>query len=283
MHLDRDAYLPLIDLALAEDLGSGDVTSHSVIPKECEWVAELVAREELRLAGLPVVRAVFERVDPELRVVPLIGEGQSVKPDEGVLTVEGSARSILSAERVALNFVQRLSGIATLTRAYVDALDGMDCQVLDTRKTCPGWRALEKYAVRCGGGVNHRMGLYDQIMIKDNHLAVCSGEATPIPIAIQRARENYPDLKVEVEVDTLTQARVAAESGADIILLDNMSLDQLKASVLEIGGRSMTEASGGITMKTIRAVAETGVDSISVGALTHSARAVDLALDVRRN
>jgi nicotinate-nucleotide pyrophosphorylase (carboxylating) len=187
---------------------------------------------------------------------------------------------MLSAERVALNFVQRLSGVATLTRHFVEAVEGTQAKILDTRKTTPGWRRLEKYAVQCGGGQNHRFGLFDMVLIKDNHLAALRDELpNPIEVAVQRARLRYPQLKVEVEADSLEQVEQGVSAGADIILLDNMTLEQLRAAVTQVKGRAQTEASGGVNLAGVRAIAETGVDFISAGALTHSARAVDIALD----
>ena len=196
------------------------------------------------------------------------------------MRIEGNARAILSAERVALNFAQRLSGVATLTAQFVEAVKGTSAKILDTRKTTPGLRHLEKYAVTCGGGHNHRIGLYDQVLIKDNHLAALRNEKpNAIAAAVQRARAAYPQLKVEVEADTLEQVEQAAAAGADIILLDNMKLDQMRVAVKKVAGWSLTEASGGVNLVTVRAIAETGVDFISIGSLTHSARAVDIALD----
>jgi nicotinate-nucleotide pyrophosphorylase (carboxylating) len=197
-----------------------------------------------------------------------------------LLKVSGPARALLSAERVALNFVQRLAGIATLTAQFVEAVRGTRAQILDTRKTTPGWRTLEKYAVRCGGGQNHRLGLFDMVLIKDNHLAALR-DARPnaIAAAVRRARENFPQLKVEVEADTLEQVEQALAAGANLILLDNMDLAQLRVAVAKCQGRAQTEASGGVSLSTVWAIAETGVDFISVGALTHSARAVDIGLD----
>jgi nicotinate-nucleotide pyrophosphorylase (carboxylating) len=278
--LDLDAYLPLIDLALAEDVGDGDVTSLSVIPADVIWSARMVAREDLVVAGLPVFDAVFHRLDPEVVVTHSVVDGDRVLSGTSLVTLEGKARSILSGERVALNFAQRLCGVATLTHSYVEAIKDFQCQILDTRKTIPGWRLLEKYAVACGGGQNHRIGLYDMVMIKDNHLAVLSNEENPIAAAVERARASYPSLKVEVEADTVEQAAAAAAAGADIILLDNMTVEALRRCVELIDQRSKTEASGGITLDSIQSVASTGVDFISVGALTHSAPAVDLALDI---
>ena len=196
------------------------------------------------------------------------------------MVVSGPTRAILTAERVALNFVQRLSGVATLTEQFVDAIKGAPAKILDTRKTTPGWRRLEKYAVRCGGGQNHRFGLFDMVLIKDNHLAALGGEfPNAIAVAVQRARTKYPRIKIEVEADTLEQVEQAAAAGADIILLDNMTPEQMRGAIKVVNGRARTEASGGVSLGNVRAIAEAGVDFISVGALTHSARAVDIALD----
>jgi nicotinate-nucleotide pyrophosphorylase (carboxylating) len=232
----------------------------------------MVARQPLVLAGIAFAEAAFHpnKTTAHIKDAELVAKGAKL------LTVEGNARSILTAERVALNFVQRLSGIATLTRQFVDAVRGTAAKILDTRKTTPGWRRFEKYAVHCGGGQNHRFGLFDMVLIKDNHLAAVSGN---IALAVQAARKKFPSLKIEVEADTLDQASAAAEAGADIVLLDNMTSEQLRAAVKLIGGRSKTEASGGVTLATVRQIAETGVDYISVGALTHSAPAVDIGLD----
>lgn len=280
LKLARDAYLPLIKLALAEDLGRGDVTSLSVIPESLVWSACMVTREPLVAAGMEVFCDVYREIDSTVECVSHVNDGTAVPAGETLMTLKGRAVSILSGERVALNFSQRLSGIATLTQRYVAALEGLPCRILDTRKTTPGWRALEKYAVSCGGGHNHRMGLFDMVMIKDNHLAVLADEVNPIAVAVERARKKFPECQVEVEADKPAQAEQAAVAGADFVLLDNMSLDEMRESIALIRGRAATEASGGITLDTIRAVAETGVDSISVGALTHSAHAVDLALDI---
>ncbi len=278
--LSLDACSSLIDLALEEDLGEGDVTSLSVIPDSLEWSARMVAREELTVAGIPVVTEVFRRLDGNIQIIDSVEDGDRVTAGATILGLRGKARTILSGERVALNFAQRLSGVATLTRRYVDAVADYPCEILDTRKTTPGWRQLEKYAVLCGGGTNHRVGLFDMVMIKDNHLAVLSESPNPIEAAVAKARAAYPSIKVEVEADTVEQAAVAAEAGADVILLDNMSVSDLRESLERIDGRSKTEASGGITLDRIPAVAETGVDYISVGALTHSAASVDIALDI---
>ena len=269
-----------VELALAEDIGSGDVTTLAVVPAEATAAAIMVAREPLVVAGLALAEAAFRRLSPEARVLRRAEDGQATGAGGILLKVSGPARALLSAERVALNFVQRLSGVATLTSQFAQAIQGTRARILDTRKTTPGWRRLEKYAVTCGGGHNHRMGLYDMVLIKDNHLATLGRSGSnPIAAAIERARSQYPKLKIEIETDTLEQVDQALAAGADLILLDNMNPVQLRLAVQKCKGRAQTEASGGITLAGIRAVAEAGVDFISVGALTHSARAVDIGLD----
>jgi nicotinate-nucleotide pyrophosphorylase (carboxylating) len=269
-----------VQLALTEDIGDGDVTTLATVPAEATASASLVAREPLVVAGLALAEAAFLNLSPATQIQRLATDGQTLHKGQPILRLEGPARALLTAERVALNFVQQLSGIATLTAAFVSAVSGTRAQILDTRKTTPGWRRLVKYAVTCGGGTNHRFGLYDQILIKDNHLAALRNAApNPIAAAVRSARERYPQLQVEVEADTLEQVAQALDAGAQIILLDNMSLADLQASVRLVAGRARTEASGGVSLATVRAIAETGVDSISVGAITHSARAVDIALD----
>ena len=240
----------------------------------------LRAREPLVVAGLGFAEAAFRQLAPAVRIKKPVRDGQRVRAGTGLLLVSGPARAILSAERVALNFVQRLSGVATLTAQFTHAVRGTKTQILDTRKTTPGWRRFEKYAVACGGGRNHRFGLYDLVLIKDNHLAALrQAKPNAITAAVARARKKFPKLKVEVEADTLAQVVQAVAAGADIILLDNMTPAQLRRAVKRVAGRAQTEASGGVTLKTVRAIAQTGVDFISVGALTHSARAVDIGLD----
>jgi nicotinate-nucleotide pyrophosphorylase (carboxylating) len=266
--------------ALAEDVGEGDATTLATVPQEAQAQAVMAAREPLVLAGIQFAVEAFAQIDRSLTCAEVMRDGTSVAPGQELLKVSGSACGILTAERVALNFVQRLSGIATVTKGFVDRVAGTSAKILDTRKTTPGWRRFEKYAAACGGGQNHRFGLFDMILIKDNHLAALR-DASPnaIAAAVARARAAYPRLKVEVEADELTQVAQAAAAGADIILLDNMSLDQLRAAVELVGKRALLEASGGVTLQTVRAIAETGVDYISVGAITHSARAVDIGLD----
>lgn len=270
----------LVNRALAEDLGTGDATTLATIPVEATAQADLVAREPLVVCGLEVAEAAFRALDGRVVCRRQTQDGERVEARSGLMRIEGPARALLSAERVALNFIQRLSGVATLTSRYVQAVAGTGARILDTRKTTPGWRGLEKYAVRCGGGQNHRVGLFDLVLIKDNHLAALRGEQpNAVAAAVSRARAKYPYLKVEVEADNLAQVRQAVEAGADIILLDNMNPAQLREAVALVARRALTEASGGVNLSTVRGIAETGVDFISVGALTHSAGSVDVALD----
>jgi len=266
--------------ALAEDIGSGDVTSLATVPANATFTVVMRAREPLVVAGLAFAETAFKKLSPKIRVRRTAHDGQRAAPNGVLLKISGPARAILSAERVALNFVQRLSGVATLTACYVSAVKGTRAQILDTRKTTPGWRRFEKYAITCGGGCNHRIGLYDMVLIKDNHLAALRDvKPNAVAAAVARARKRFPKLKVEAEADTLGQVRQAVEAGADIILLDNMTPAQLHKAVKLVAGRAETEASGGVNLKTVRGIAQTGVDYISVGALTHSARAVDIGLD----
>ena len=267
----------VVDAALAEDLGPGDVTTVALIGPRETCVAQLLLKEPGVVCGLDAAEAVFRALDPGLELEALSEDGDRLLDAPAVLArVEGEARAILAAERTALNLLGRLSGVATLTRRYADAIEGTDAVLLDTRKTTPGLRSLEKYAVRCGGGQNHRLGLFDGILVKDNHLRLAGGIAP----AVARLRETAPALPVEVECDTLAQVREALAAGADRILLDNMSPGELREAVLLTNDRATLEASGGVTLETIRAVAETGVDVISVGALTHSARSLDVSLEV---
>jgi len=271
----------VIDHALAEDLGKGDVTTEALIPGGQQGTGFIVAKEEGILAGTGIATQVFHRVDPELKVEILLEDGAGVKPGSKVAKVSGSIASILKAERVALNFLQRLSGIASETNRYVARVEGLPVRIMDTRKTTPGWRSLEKYAVRVGGGGNHRMNLSDGILIKDNHLVALRSQGLNIKEIIAKARQNAPQrLPVEVEVRTVPEALEAVEAGADIVMLDNMNLEDMRKAVKSIHGRALIEASGGITLDNVRAVAETGVDFISIGALTHSARALDISLEL---
>jgi len=272
--------------ALAEDLGDGDATTLATVPPGARSVAWMNAREPLVVAGLPLAEAAFREVAAHygrpgaIKFKTCARDGRRVSAGQPLLKISGPSRALLSAERVALNFVQRLSGVATATAQFADAIRGGGARILDTRKTTPGWRRFEKYAVACGGGTNHRFGLHDLVFIKDNHLVALRHERpNAIAAAVARSRRHFPKLKVEVEADTLEQAGQAAAAGADIILLDNLPPAQLRRAVKLIGGRAQTEASGGVTLKTVRAIAATGVDFISVGAITHSARAVDIGLD----
>ena len=271
-----------VKAALAEDIGRGDTTTLATVPAKLKARAVMRARQRLVVAGTQFAEAAFRAlsISRKIKIKAGLRDGQAAGPGAVVLDVSGPARPILTAERVALNFIQRLSGVATLTSEFVQAVHGTRARILDTRKTTPGWRRFEKYAVACGGGANHRMGLYDMVLIKDNHLAALRDEKpNAIAAAIARARQKYPKLKIEVEVDSLEQVRQALDAGAEMILLDNMSLNELSQAVTIAEGFAKTEASGGVNLKTVRAIAETGVDFISVGALTHSAPAVDIGLD----
>jgi nicotinate-nucleotide pyrophosphorylase (carboxylating) len=268
--------------ALAEDIGGGDATTLATIPAGAKAVAVMRAREPLVAAGIQFAELAFRERSAKVQIKKIIYDGQHAKAGAALLKISGPARAVLSAERVALNFIQRLSGVATLTSQFVAAVHGTRAQILDTRKTTPGWRRFEKYAVTCGGGRNLRIGLFDMILIKDNHLAALRKEKpNAVAAAIARARKKFPKLKIEVEADNLAQVAQIADAGADIILLDNMDLKRLRTAVKIVAGRAKTEASGGVNLKTVRAIARTGVDYISVGALTHSARAVDIGLDFK--
>lgn len=275
------ALLPLIDAALAEDAAADDVTTAALIPPGLRARGVIAAKAPGVLAGGPVAQAVFLRVDPALAVELVTAEGATLTPGQTVMTIAGAATPILRAERTALNFLQRMSGIATETARYVAAVAGTRARILDTRKTAPGLRALDKYAVRMGGGQNHRQNLSDGILIKDNHLAALRTQGVGVAEAVRRARERAPrGLKLEVEVTSVELAIEAAAAGADILLLDNMPLPQMREAARKLKGRCLLEASGSITLENVRAVAEAGVDFISVGALTHSTRALDLSLEL---
>lgn len=269
-----------VQAALAEDIGSGDVTTLATVPEDATLNVVMRAREVMVAAGLPLAEEAFRALAPDLEIEPVAKDGQRAKPQDILMRISGNARAILTAERVALNFAQRLSGVATLTAQFVDSIKGTHAQILDTRKTTPGLRRLEKYAVTCGGGANLRLGLFDMVLIKDNHLAALrDAKPNAVAAAVQAARAKYPHLKVEVEADTLDQVSQAVAAKADFVLLDNMTLVQLRLAVQKCKGHCQTEASGGVNLSTVRGIAETGVDFISVGALTHSARAVDIGLD----
>ena len=267
----------IIQRALEEDIGQGDVTTDSIIDPHAAGKAVLLAKENMILAGLPLFSMVFTLLDPELQFDYMYQDGATVQGGEIICRISGRLAPILKAERTALNFVQRMSGIASLTNDYIERAGRGKVKILDTRKTIPGLRALDKYAVRMGGGFNHRIGLFDGILIKDNHIAA----AGSIAKAVALARTNAPHtLKVEVEVETLVQVQEALESGADIIMLDNMPIDTMKQAVNLINRKALVEVSGGVTLGNIPEVAEIGVDFISIGALTHSAKAMDLSLEI---
>lgn len=271
----------LIALALAEDIGDGDVTARYFVPEDRRACAFVIVRKSGVVSGVDVAARVFSTIDPELSVEVLIEDGSRVAPGAMLMRVEGSARSILTAERTALNFLQRLSGVASLTARYVDEVKGTPARILDTRKTTPGYRMLEKQAVADGGGTNHRLGLYDRAMVKDNHLIMEGGSAA-IQAAVLRIKSEKPELEVELEADNLDQVHDFLQmQGVDYILLDNMSADDLERAVVMRGDRSHPrfEASGGISLENLREIAQSGVDFISVGAITHSAPALDVALD----
>ncbi len=268
---------PLIELAFEEDIGIGDITTESTVSPLQRGLGTIITETEGVIAGLPIAQRVFEKLDPDLDFQMLVADGNRAGGMTPIATVEGSAKSILTGERIALNFLQRLSGTATLTAQFVAATAKYNVKIIDTRKTAAGWRTLQKYAVRLGGGYNHRFGLYDGVLIKDNHIVAAGGVAK----AIEQARSVVPHtMKIEVEVETLDQVEEAQGAGADIILLDNMPVNFMKAAVGEIGEEILTEASGGITLDQVEAVAATGVNLISVGALTHSAMPLNIRLDL---
>lgn len=267
----------IVRMALAEDIGSGDITSLLTVDKDSPAKAKIVAKQAGIVAGLPVVQQVFMQVEPGLEIEFDVEDGDPIEPGATLGTIKGQAQAILSGERVALNFLQRLSGIATKTARFVALVVGTKARIVDTRKTTPGLRALEKYAVRVGGGRNHRFGLYDAIMIKDNHIRASGGITQAVERALAQASHT---LSITVECDTLEQVREALDAGADILLLDNMTNEERGEAVEVVDGQAMTEASGGVTEETVAEIAQTGVDIISVGALTHSAPSLDISLDL---
>ncbi len=270
----------LVEAALEEDLAWGDLSTDYFIPSNLTAEARFVARKPGILAGLEVARAVYQATDAQVRFVPMVQDGSQLEAGQTLAIVEGSARSLLKGERVALNFLQRMSGIATMTARFVAATAGTKARIVDTRKTTPLLRDLEKYAIRCGGGFNHRRNLSDGVMLKDNHLSALASAGIPLEEALRRGKERLPHLiKIEVEVDRLNQIPAALNGGADVILLDNMSPELMKQAVELIAGRALSEASGGINLDSITAIAQSGVDLISSGALTHSVSALDIGLD----
>ena len=275
MHSTED----LIDLALKEDIGPGDITTDNIVPADDKGKGIIVAKQDLVIAGLKVAEKVFNALEPTVLFTSTVKDGDRVAKGATVVTIEGTLRSLLKGERTALNFLQRLSGIATQARAYVETVSGTSVKLIDTRKTTPGWRVLEKYAVRVGGAYNHRMGLYDGVLIKDNHIAAAGG----ITQAVQQVRRAISHLvKVEVETTTPEEIREALTAGADIIMLDNMDLEQIRQAVGIIKNKALVEVSGGVTRERLNDLAQTGVDLISIGALTHSAVAVDLSMRITK-
>ncbi len=278
MLLDIQLIDEIVRRALLEDVGTGDVTTLLAVPEGVEAIGEFIATQPGVLAGMPVVERVFYQINSRVRLERMVKEGQHFDAGAVLAQAHGEARALLTGERVALNFLQRLSGIATLTARFVETVKDLPVRICDTRKTTPGLRYLERYAVRVGGGYNHRFGLYDAVLIKDNHIAVCEG----ITQAVHRVRRALPHtMKVEVECATLEQVQEALEVGVDVIMLDNMTVDELREAVRIAKGRVFVEASGGVRLDTVRQIAETGVDAISAGALTHSAPAIDIKLELR--
>jgi len=268
----------LIKIALEEDIGPGDITTENLVADNIKGIGEIVAKEPLVIAGLDIARQVFEHLDPDISFRPNFSDGDFIEKGKKVLEVEGELRALLMGERTALNFLQHLSGIATHVCSYMDSIANKNVRLVDTRKTTPGWRALEKYAVRVGGAHNHRMGLYDGVLIKDNHIAVCGS----IKKAIESIKNKLSHLvKIEVEVSGIDEVKEALEAGADVIMLDNMDIYQIKEAIELINGKSVVEISGGITIDSLNQLADTGVDIISAGALTHSARSVDISMRIK--
>ncbi|NLZ60607.1 MAG: carboxylating nicotinate-nucleotide diphosphorylase [Lentisphaerae bacterium] len=283
MNLPKEYLQTICQQAIAEDVATGDATTLAIVPPNLHTSAEFVNRQQCVCAGMPLLEILFKELCSDLELDCLVEEGQLCEPGTVMAKVEGNARAILTGERTALNFLQRLCGIATLTRKYVLSLGESNCKVLDTRKTTPGMRLLEKYAVKMGGGQNHRIGLYDRIMIKDNHreLAKLLGPDS-ISLAVKACREKYPELEIEVEADNLDEVKAAAEAGVEYILLDNMSAQTMLEAIEIIAGRAKTEASGNITLQRMPSLSRLGLDFVSIGALTHSAPAIDIGLDIKK-
>ena len=267
----------LIDIALKEDIGSGDITTDNLVAPELKGKGRMVAKESMILAGLDIAKQVFLHLQPDTVFRSGFSDGDIIRAGDILLEIEGQLRTLLIGERTALNFLQRMSGISTNVRSYVNALSASKVRLVDTRKTIPGWRTLEKYAVRVGGGYNHRIGLYDGILIKDNHIAVSGG----ITNAVSRIRKKCTHLlKIEVETTNLTEVQEALDTKVEVIMLDNMTVNQIKEAVRLIGGRALVEVSGGVTLEALAALADTGIDIISSGALTHSARSMDISMSI---
>ena len=277
IELDFNRIDRIVEYALREDLGEGDITTNALASEKEDSKAIIRAKGKGVIAGLPIAKRVFQKLDPTVVCVDNVGDGESVRSGDILSEINGGTRALLSGERLVLNILQRLSGIATLTSKYVSAVEGLPVKILDTRKTAPGLRMLDKYAVSVVGGYNHRFGLFDGVLIKDNHIKIAGGVAEGIAVIRKRYKQKY---KIEVETSNFEEVKEALIAGADIIMLDNMSTEQMRKAVRLIDGNALVEASGGITLKNIREVAETGVDFISVGSLTHSAPALDIGLYV---
>ncbi len=280
-YLNESIIRELCQRAIAEDVGDGDASTLATVPPNQTTSAFFIPRTSCVIAGLPILKILFRELSADVTFTPLVHDGDPVAARQRIASVTGNARAILTGERTALNLLQRLSGIATMTRQYVDALGDTHTKLLDTRKTTPGLRLFEKYAVLMGGGTNHRIGLYDRIMLKDNHLAL--GQLTgpgAIKNAVELCRQRYPKLEIEIEADSLAQVREAAEAGVEYILLDNMSNDMMKQAIQIVAGRARTEASGNITLERLPSLRDLGLDFVSSGALTHSVKAIDIGLDI---
>lgn len=273
-----EAIAPIIDAGLNEDVNTGDLTTDLLIPADTQTTAIMIAKADGVIAGLPVAEAVFKKLDPNVHFICHITDGSKVKYGDLICTIEGTYRALLTGERLALNFLQRMSGIATETSKYVKAVKGTKTEILDTRKTVPGLRLLDKYAVKAGGGTNHRIGLYDMVMIKDNHISVAGGISNAVKAIKPNIGEN---IKIEVETTTIDEVQEALNAGADIIMLDNMNNETMKKAVGIIAGRAKVEASGNMTLERVKEVAATGVDYISIGALTHSVIALDISQKIK--
>ena len=272
-----ETWLPLVELALTEDIGPGDATTRAVIDPGREGGAVIEAREPLVVCGLAIAAEVFEQIDPDVSFQPIAHDGDHAQPSDVLAEIHGNLASLMAGERTALNFLMRMCGVATRTRRFVEAVAGTGARIVDTRKTLPGWRSLDKYAAAVGGATNHRVGLFDGILLKDNHIAAAGGLEPAIKAALAAAPDN---LRIQVEVESETDAKAAVDAGIDFLLLDNCSPDELAAIVATLGDRALLEASGGITLENVRAVAESGVQRISIGGLTHSVAGADVAMEM---